>query len=58
MKHCINCKHCKTHDIIYICGLGRFEIRHPRLVGGSKCKCYEKQSYNKEQIIYPQKEQQ
>ena len=58
MKHCINCKHCQARDIIYICSLGGFEIRHPRLAGGLKCECYEKRSHNKEQIIYPQKEQQ
>lgn len=59
MKRCINCEHCRTHEILYVCNLGGFVIQHPLLMGGpKKCECYEKRHRDKEQIIYPRKEQQ
>lgn len=54
MKKCANCKHLYGRWGAWLgCELNDKEIKHPYLVGGKKCPCYEKYIKEKTKFEYP-----
>lgn len=55
MKNCYNCKYLYGRFGAWLgCELNGKEIKHPHLMGGKKCSCYEKrEKKKKERFEYP-----